>query len=66
MVLTIFEEYEDTSELGTCDNCGAFYHLGERSVTGTTKIRCGDCGNCSLCCPPEHSRDDFIERECGS
>ena len=54
----------DTEVHGVCDTCGAFYDLAERSVTGTKYVRCGDCGNCSECCPPEHPRDCFDD-DCG-
>lgn len=46
----------DDDETGICDTCGAEYPLAERSVTGDLSIRCGECGNCSLHCPPEHTR----------
>lgn len=67
-------EYDNHSceenEFGECDKCGGQYELGSREG------RCGDCGNCSVCC--DHSgtwvcptchyecHQDIAKAPCGS
>jgi hypothetical protein len=50
----------DAHEVGSCDTCGDAYPLAERSM-GDPLIRCGDCGECSQHCPPDHRRDTLAD-----